>query len=744
MLEWLPEANREARTREALQLLGDRTLARHQDPWLRDFLRSVPPVETAGLLASAIEQNLAGEAAAHATAVAAAAQLRRGGQRSGALRAEVEATYALYRAQRYADCASTGKTAEREARSAGYHWLAARLLLEIGNCEAALGQEGNGVSAGEQVWTQSQQYGYPVLAWRAQALLKGLATNWGDQNAAWEGTLPLLAAYRTAPFPAALAYRAYADLSTAAQARGHIQAAYALRRAAVRELAATANRPLEGIARSRLAGLAALAGDRDAARSEAQTALTLLTDAPSRARAELALAESEMEDGRGSEALARLDRAFPPDQPATVPYVALRVQQTRGQAHYQQSDWAGARQAFELAVQVNERRLAALNAGQDRAAPVRDADAAYRGLVQLALREGHPDEALRLMQWQRAADLPGPRRDPRPADLARALTSETVLAYVRLPEGLALWSIDDRGTVFHRLNVNAAQLAPVVERFARQCADPRSQAAARQRDAAQLYQWLIAPVAARLDPARTLVIESDELLGLVPWRALVDERFALVAGRGLAAYTERAARDLRVTPATSLLAMADPALPGTLRASFPPLPHALAEAEFVRTLFRPAMLIAQDAATAAALREYRPRAQVFHFAGHGTPQGLLLASGPGRVELLRADAITGQDWRHCRLVVLSACSSGTGERYGLVNPESLVRSFLNAGVGRVLATSWNADSASAAQLAQTFYTALSRGDEPASALRQAAQELRRNAATSHPYYWAGYQLFGYK
>ena len=95
-------------------------------------------------------------------------------------------------------------------------------------------------------------------------------------------------------------------------------------------------------------------------------------------------------------------------------------------------------------------------------------------------------------------------------------------------------------------------------------------------------------------------------------------------------------------------------------------------------------------------------------------------------------------------MVLSACSSGTGERYGLVNPDSLVRAFLHAGAGRVLATSWNADSASAASLAHSFYAKMLAGSEPAEALRGAARELRRNAATAHPYYWAGYQLFGYK
>ena len=323
--------------------------------------------------------------------------------------------------------------------------------------------------------------------------------------------------------------------------------------------------------------------------------------------------------------------------------------------------------------------------------------------------------------------------------------------FARLPEGIALWSMDDRDTEFHQLNVTAEQLTPVVERFVRQCADPRSQAETRQRDARQLYQWLMAPAAKRMDTKRTLVIESDDVLAGIPWRALEDEqgrflgeRFALVAGRGLASYSERAKRDLAITAKQSLLVMADPALPRTLRGSFPALPHAMAEAEAVRRLFQPAMMMVQEAATAAALREYRSRGEVFHFAGHGTPQGLLLAAPGGRAELLRAESITGEDWSHCRLVVLSACSSGTGERYGFVNPESLVRSFLHAGAGRVLATSWHADSASAADLAQTFYAETLGGAEPAEALRRATRKLRQNAATAHPYYWAGYQLFGYK
>jgi CHAT domain-containing protein len=106
--------------------------------------------------------------------------------------------------------------------------------------------------------------------------------------------------------------------------------------------------------------------------------------------------------------------------------------------------------------------------------------------------------------------------------------------------------------------------------------------------------------------------------------------------------------------------------------------------------------------------------------------------------------ITGQDLRQCRLVYLAACSSGSGEKYGSVNAESLVHSLLNAGVARVVATGWNVDSASAARMTGAFYGHLLAGVDAAEAMRRTAGEIRRNSTTSHPYYWAGYQVFGYK
>ena len=150
-----------------------------------------------------------------------------------------------------------------------------------------------------------------------------------------------------------------------------------------------------------------------------------------------------------------------------------------------------------------------------------------------------------------------------------------------------------------------------------------------------------------------------------------------------------------------------------------------------------------------AVEEYGPQADVLHFAGHGFSNagngGLLLSpemAGADRAGILDGARLAQKDWSRCRLAVLSACSTGTGEARGPVNPESLVRGLLWAGVARVVASRWNMDSETGAALMNRFYNALVSGDDVAKALQQAARGLRDNAETSHPYYWAGFQNFG--
>lgn len=95
------------------------------------------------------------------------------------------------------------------------------------------------------------------------------------------------------------------------------------------------------------------------------------------------------------------------------------------------------------------------------------------------------------------------------------------------------------------------------------------------------------------------------------------------------------------------------------------------------------------------------------------------------------------------LVVLSACQTALGRE---VRGEGLVgvtRGFMHAGAPRVVASLWEVDDQSTAELMRLFYRGLLRERRrPAEALRLAQLELARRPGWSQPYYWSGFVLQG--
>jgi CHAT domain-containing protein len=73
---------------------------------------------------------------------------------------------------------------------------------------------------------------------------------------------------------------------------------------------------------------------------------------------------------------------------------------------------------------------------------------------------------------------------------------------------------------------------------------------------------------------------------------------------------------------------------------------------------------------------------------------------------------------------------------------SLAHSFLAAGAGSVMASLWDVDDEATAELMELFYSALHRGMNAASALRQAQLRMAASAEWSAPRFWAGFYLVG--
>ena len=95
------------------------------------------------------------------------------------------------------------------------------------------------------------------------------------------------------------------------------------------------------------------------------------------------------------------------------------------------------------------------------------------------------------------------------------------------------------------------------------------------------------------------------------------------------------------------------------------------------------------------------------------------------------------------LVVLSACQTALGREIRGEGLVGLTRGFMYAGARAVVASLWEVDDESTAELMKRFYRAmLKEGRRPADALRAAQLEMSRSPRWSAPFYWAGFLLQG--
>jgi len=266
--------------------------------------------------------------------------------------------------------------------------------------------------------------------------------------------------------------------------------------------------------------------------------------------------------------------------------------------------------------------------------------------------------------------------------------------------------------------------------------------------ARQLRRQLLDPAAPELAGAREIVLEASGPLETVPFALLYQGEAPLVRAGSLSEYLDRLST-AKLSPRKALIVSLPAVAPSLLRL-FPVLEEAEREAADARALLRQAVVVSGKQATPTAVRAAAAGSDIFHSSGHATtgPGSSALLLTPEREDapysgLWSASAIAGQDWRSCELVVLSACSTArSGEARGV--PRSLVQAFLVAGARRVIASAWDVDASVTRRLMASFYEDLARHGEPARALQRAIALVRQHAASSHPYYWAAFQIYGFQ
>jgi CHAT domain-containing protein len=769
-VKWFGEIAQSPNAQKAVQRLGILLLRDHHDDWLVDLLKteSLRGVQSAlAELAQAVRLNLKGEYS-HAEQFARLAQtnFRASGNRAGMLRAQLEIVYSLDRREDAKACLTALTDLETEANQRKYVWITAQAKLENLSCQARL-RTHDIIASREATLDWIHKTGYRGLELRASGFTiePGVAAD--SRLKIWSFAQDGMRAFWNTPVPVIRVYAFYYNLANSARNAGHLHAALAILREGTLLMQGSDLNLLRGSLLYPLGQWQMEAGlqkDADLTFAEMEKQFDEVHAGEiARVRLEGAAgyAEALTATGRPGEALHLLKKRT---QGMTLPYSDLNPNLRRvllpafGNAYLQLGKLQDACQNFLPLITEVRKQMPQVQNHAQRDDALREIESSWRGLTAVELSMHRPTEALAVWETFRSGrnpqipDFSAPNCDAAaPERSAPLLENRTALVYAFLPTiGLSAWMVKG-GNVVDQKQLDATGIKERAERLSALVSDPDSPVDDISTLSADLYQALLKPFAADLPTSGTLIIDPDGELASIPWSVLekqphhpLAERFAIAQVIGLLDLEKSAETEAGLERA---LIFEPPVLSPKLAFDYPFPAYALEEAEALNQLLPNPLLIPPDEANLQRLQTEASRTSLFHFSGHSINNGgfsaLLLPhshGSPSDEQYVTAEQVAKLDLRQMKTVVLASCSSGAGEQYGTVNLDSLTRAFLEAGTQRVIAAGWDVSAARTKELMITFYQQLKDGKSPAEALRLA--ELQQRQKTQHPYYWAGFQVFG--
>jgi CHAT domain-containing protein/Tfp pilus assembly protein PilF len=270
---------------------------------------------------------------------------------------------------------------------------------------------------------------------------------------------------------------------------------------------------------------------------------------------------------------------------------------------------------------------------------------------------------------------------------------------------------------------------------------------------AQLYNSAVKPVWDKIKNLEKLLIIPDDELNNLPFEVLQDEngKFLLEKFTIQYQYSTALLRDnLKIkTPNKGSLAMAPFADKGY--GVFSKLEYSKNEIENLE-----GSILIDNAATKKSFLAAADKFGILHLATHTIvndtiPERSLIAfypvaGSPQDENNLYVQEIYNLKLDSTRLVILSACETGTGQLAKGEGLMSLARAFTYAGCPNIIASLWKADDKSTAWIIQRFYHYLQRGTDAAGSLQKAKLDYIRSPDIEKrfktPNYWAHLVLTG--
>ncbi|QIL20911.1 CHAT domain-containing protein [Thermomonas sp. HDW16] len=324
---------------------------------------------------------------------------------------------------------------------------------------------------------------------------------------------------------------------------------------------------------------------------------------------------------------------------------------------------------------------------------------------------------------------------------------EVVVAYHALPDRLMAWVLSNDGVreATFPVALKRDDLARLVDAY-RDTLIKLNPNAAKIGD--QIGQLLLAPLG--IEAGKRIIIVPHGPLHYLPFQALrLDGQYLIERNPiSIAPSISIAARLAERTPtaAPQLLAFGNPTIDPNVA---DPLPGAEREVHELSRQFPGARLFFKADANKTNFITSAPQSRLVHIAAHAMADTLdplhskvLLADENGQPNYLEAKDVLGMDLGNVAMIALSACESGLGRVENGDEVLGFTRSFLSAGTSTLLASLWPVSDAATEKLMTTLYADLAKGEEVQDAMRDAQRAVMADPATSHPFYWAPFNLIG--
>ncbi len=384
-------------------------------------------------------------------------------------------------------------------------------------------------------------------------------------------------------------------------------------------------------------------------------------------------------------------------------------------------------------------RQASASEGQVQQVDLSDARAVIEQLKTVELEDYFKDDcAADLTSRVKPVDNPGENT----AVLYPVLLADRTELILSLPDGRL---------VAARSAASGAEIAEAAQQFRLAIGSPPDPVhpANWLRPAVYLDAQLIKPVEPLLQQydIKTLVFVPDGALRTIPIAALHDgtyfvaERFAVATSLGLNLLDTRPLAERKVDV---LLGGLSESVAGA-----PALPAVAKEIDTLSAVLGGGRILMNSDFVKPELGEALGRTpfNVIHLATHGefasNPEDSYLLTYDGRLNMNElADLVRLSQFRDepVEILTLSACKTAAGDDRSALGLAGLA---VKTGARSALATLWEVDDQTTAQLMPRFYqNLLEPGVNKAEALRSAQREVMSNRATVHPFYWAPFLLIG--